>query len=101
MSLVLEDVAAAARLQLADGDYLVVTYPQGVHLSDDDFHRLQDVLRPKVPEGVKILVFEDGATVSVIKAPQIVELAASLSQEDFIEFKRAWIAAHPYTVSLA
>lgn len=60
------DVTEVERLALGPGDMVVIKVP--VRLSDDEYAELSSQIRAVIPEPTKILVFEAGVDISVLRA---------------------------------
>ena len=54
-------------VSLSPGDWLVITYPN--KLSETGLARMRELLEGKVPDGVEVLILEDGAQLHVIRPP--------------------------------
>jgi hypothetical protein len=59
-------VTEVERLALGPGDMLIVKVP--TRLNDEEFEELGNRIRAAIPEPTKILVFEGGTDISVLRA---------------------------------
>lgn len=98
VTVTLDEVVEAARLTLAPGDRIVLTVPG--YLTDEQFDDLLKRWRQNVPD-VPVIIAEGGMTLSKLSAgpvpADVIEVAHTLSEEEFAEFKRRWEAEHATT----
>lgn len=87
----LEDVQ---RLRLVPGDILVIRCP-GI-LTDQEVDQLTERTKAQLDKRIQVWVVEGGVSLAVLtpEPTDVIEIAGTLNEEEFDEFRRRWTEAH-------